>query len=149
MTDYIAGWVAGAIYLDENYTPKGQLPDLSSYLIDMNRLRTYRYGIPRRYGVWIRSPDVGYNLFSFDTLAFIDGLIDVCDLYNVEAKYIVTDTVFDQNGNIVLIDDGEGNTNVLEYRTGTWINIFSDETDEIINEMYDENILEPYRNPDI
>jgi hypothetical protein len=147
MNDYIAGFMAGSMYFDPQRT-YDDLPDLSSYCLETKWVRPRRIDIPKKYGIWIKDIDTGFNLFTFNNLTFIDGLKDVCLQYNTEPKYIVTDSVYDQNLNTILIQDGD-NPNLLEYRTLTYINIFNDETDEIVNEMYDENILEPYRNSDL
>lgn len=88
---------------------------------------------PNHYGIWLRS-DVPfhYNLYTFNTINFLDGIIKISEMLNVDPREYIYGSPFDYRGN-ELID-----TKIDEIAIDV-----PDRYDEILEEQKDnENVIE-------
>lgn len=58
----------------------------------------------REYGQWIKSGGTGYNMYKFNTPHFYQGIMAICDYYNVDFRDYIKGCCFDKMGNNYSLD---------------------------------------------
>lgn len=94
--------------------------------------------LPGRFGIWLRSATAGrYNLFTFGSDEFIDGIKYMCDIFGVDSRDYIHGFVFDYIGTLYLLTG-----NSISYFQVALAPINLDDVE--IEERGNENIIDPY-----
>ena len=117
--ELLSGMIAGSIGIldDYNYIINNnnkKLPKKEYYLdtdVDISEFRLQKYITrddiplyennikPNYYGIWLRSDmPYHYNLYTFKTVDFLQGIIKIAGMLNVDLKEYIYDSPFDYLG---------------------------------------------------
>jgi len=93
--------------------------------------------LPKQYGIWMKSGiRFRYNLFIFKKASFLQGIISMCNAFQVDFRNYIFGLPFDENGN----QQAMSNYVLAQYLISIDVPDLNDIEDE---EMDDENIIEP------
>lgn len=98
--------------------------------------------ITQGYGVWLRSYALyRYNLYHFSDSSFLQGIISICNYFQVDFRNYLYGLPFDANANLYTLNG----YNLLPYSISQDIreDPYADEED-----WDDENIIQPYNQSD-
>jgi len=116
--ELLAGIIAGSIGIldDYNYTinDNNKLIKKEYYLdtdVDISKFRVKQYVTnddiqlynsnikPEHYGIWLKSNvPFHYDLYTFKTVDFFDGILKICDMLNVDFRKYIYKSPFDYLG---------------------------------------------------
>jgi hypothetical protein len=118
--ELIAGMLAAGAGITEilNYKHRPKLfyltstADVSKYRVEQEieegEMSSHMIGRLKegQYGIWCASAKgFRYNLYAFTTPSFFQGLVSVCDNFNVDFRTIIYGQIFDMYGNQYILED--------------------------------------------
>ena len=115
--ELLAGIIAGSVGILDDYNltiNNGKSPKKEYYLdtnVDISKFRVQQYVTvkeidlyngnikPNHYGIWLRSNvPFHYDLYTFRTVYFFDGILKICEMLNVDLRKYVYGSPFDYLG---------------------------------------------------
>jgi hypothetical protein len=89
------------------------------------------------YGLWLNSSRrCLYNLYRFKTPAFVQGIVTICNHFEVDFRDFIFNLIFDQDGNTYILE----NYVMTQYELSMDVEESSDVEDE---QRDDENVIQP------
>lgn len=94
----------------------------------------------KEYGQWLKSGNDTYNLYKFTTPYFYQGIITICDYYNVDFRDYIKGCCFDKMGNNYSLNG------YIMFNTQVYSDTLDDNDDD--EEKDNENLIPLIRDDD-